>query len=183
MNENKWIQAALDAGAYKAAVLPAAQIALSETFRDLCRKNQCGVYGRCWTCPPDCGEIGELMNRVRTYSYALLYQSVGALEDSFDIEGMQEVKKQHVQTCQKLHTALLASDVKDFWHLGAGGCGICETCTKPSGAPCRHPDRALISMEACGVDVYNTVKDTQLKYINGQNTVTYFGMVLFHDEA
>ena len=34
-------------------------------------------------------------------------------------------------------------------------------------------------MEGYGIDVYNTCKPTALKYINGQNTVTYFGIVLF----
>ena len=38
-------------------------------------------------------------------------------------------------------------------------------------------------MEAYGIDVYNTTKNTELKYINGQDTVTYFGMVLFEEEA
>ena len=47
------------------------------------------------------------------------------------------------------------------------------------GEPCRHPDKALASLEGSGVDVYNTTKDTPLKYINGQNTVTFFGMVLW----
>ena len=37
------------------------------------------------------------------------------------------------------------------------------------------------SLEGYGVDVYNTTKDTPLKYINGQNTVTYFGMILFSE--
>ena len=36
-------------------------------------------------------------------------------------------------------------------------------------------------MEGAGIDVYNTVKDTPLKYINGANTVTYFGLVLFEE--
>ena len=31
-------------------------------------------------------------------------------------------------------------------------CGICKTCTYPD-APCRFPDRARRSMEACGIDV------------------------------
>ena len=48
--------------------------------------------------------------------------------------------------------------------------------------PCRFPEKALPSLEAYGVDVYNTTKDTDLKYINGQNTVTFFGMVLFREK-
>ena len=34
-------------------------------------------------------------------------------------------------------------------------------------------------MEGYGIDVYQTSKPTELKYINGQNTVTFFGIVLF----
>ena len=45
--------------------------------------------------------------------------------------------------------------------------------------PCRHPDRALASLESYGMDVYNTTRSTPLQYINGANTVTYFGMVLY----
>ena len=45
--------------------------------------------------------------------------------------------------------------------------------------PCRHPDTALGAMEGYGMDVYQTVKNTELKYTNGQNTVTYFGIILF----
>jgi len=32
------------------------------------------------------------------------------------------------------------------------------------------------------VDVYKTTKPTSLRYINGQNTVTYFGMVCLEDK-
>ena len=64
-------------------------------------------------------------------------------------------------------------------HLSCGGCHLCETCAKKTNEPCRHPDKALSSLEGYGINVYETVKNTPLKYINGQNTVTYFGMLLF----
>ena len=35
------------------------------------------------------------------------------------------------------------------------------------------------SMESYGVNVYQTAQQAGLKYINGQDTVTYFGMVLW----
>ena len=66
-------------------------------------------------------------------------------------------------------------------HLTCGGCRLCPVCAKRTGEPCRHPDKALPSMESYGIDVYNTTKDTALRYINGQDTVTYFGVVLFGD--
>ena len=66
-------------------------------------------------------------------------------------------------------------------HLSCGGCHLCERCVKPSGEPCRKPDQALPSLEGYGVDVYQTVRNTTLRYINGTNTVTYFGMILFEE--
>jgi hypothetical protein len=67
----------------------------------------------------------------------------------------------------------------DCLHLSCGGCNLCERCAKLDDQPCRLPDKALPPMEGYGIDVYNTTKPTDLKYINGQNTVTYFGIVLF----
>ena len=63
--------------------------------------------------------------------------------------------------------------------LGAGGCTICEKCAKKTDEPCRHPDKRIPSLEAYGVNVSKTAAAAGMKYINGQNTVTYFGGVLF----
>ena len=54
---------------------------------------------------------------------------------------------------------------------------------KKEGLPCRNPASAMPSMESCGIDVYNTTKGTELKYSNGENTVTYFGIALFREES
>lgn len=119
------------------------------------------------------------MEMVRSYSHALWYQSVSQLEDSFDIEGMFAAGKNHALLSQRLQEMAASILPKDFLHLTCGGCHLCETCAKVEGEPCRMPDKALPSLEGYCVDVYNTTKDTPLKYINGQNTVTYFGMILF----
>lgn len=175
------VQAALGCGAAKAVVIPGESIVLSREFYEMCKSNSCGNFGRCWVCPPDIGPIEELMNRVRAYPRALLYQSIGMLEDSFDIEGMSAAAKRHAQLSQRIQDAV-APLLGECFHLSCGGCHLCERCAKRDDAPCRFPDRALVPMEGAGVDVYNTVKDTPLKYINGQNTVTYFGMVLFGEK-
>lgn len=168
---------ALDAGASKAVVIPAQGIVLSAAFRDICKSNICGMYGRCWMCPPDVGEIEVLMDEVRKYGHGLLYQTISPIEDSFDIEGMQEAAKRHVHVGHRLE-AFLMLPLDKHLHLSCGGCRVCERCAKLDGLPCRDPERAMPSMESYGIDVYNTCKPTELKYINGQNTVTYFGVVL-----
>lgn len=178
MQHQEMIDIALDAGALKATVIDASSIVLSSTFRDICKSNGCGMYGRCWMCPPDIGDIEALMAEVRKYKYGLLYQTISDIEDSFDIEGMQEAGKRHVMLSQRLE-AFLMLQLDKHLHLSCGGCRVCERCAKMDGLPCRDPERAMSSMEAYGIDVYNTCKPTELKYINGQNTVTYFGIVLF----
>ena len=176
------LQTALDCGAAKATYLTAQQIVLSQEFRNICQGNGCGMFGSCWVCPPEIGLIDALMEQVRRFPKAMLYQSIREIEDSFDIEGMFEAGYAHAQLSQKIQQYAKTDDSIEFLHLTCGGCRLCETCAKASDEPCRHPDKALSSLEGYGIDVYNTCKDTPLHYINGQNTVTYFGMVLFREK-
>lgn len=176
------IKAALHAGAARATVIPGGQVVLSSAFRDMCQANACGKYRKCYMCPPDVGEIEGLMAIVRGYPMALAYQSISPLEDSFDFEGMEAAGLKHVRLSQRLGKALKELLVPGYLHLTCGGCRLCESCLKPEGLPCRFPDEAMPSVESYGIDVYNTVKGTGLKYINGTNTVTYFGMVFFHPQ-
>ena len=172
------IRRVLAAGAAKAAVIRGEDIVLSPTFRDICAGNACGKYGRCWMCPPHIGRIDELMARVRACGRGLLYQTIHEIEDSFDIEGMGEAAAKHARVSQAVNDAVKPL-LPTCLHLSCGGCNMCERCALADDEPCRFPDRALPPMEGYGIDVYNTAKPTGLKYINGQNTVTFFGIVLW----
>lgn len=179
MEHQKLVEAALAAGAVKATVIPESQIVTSSEFRDICKSNQCGNYGRCWMCPPEIGPVEELMAELKNYSWGLLYQTISPLEDSYDIEGMFEAGNKHAWISQAVGEKVKPYLKKSTLHLSCGGCHLCKTCAKKTNEPCRHPDKALSSLEGYGINVYETVKNTPLKYINGQNTVTYFGMLLF----
>lgn len=176
------LQTALDCGATKAAYITGSQIILSPDFRKICEGNGCGMFGRCWVCPPYIGDIDTLIEQVRSFPKAMLYQSIREIEDSFDIEGMFEAGYEHALLSQKIQQQVKTDDSVEVLHLTCGGCRLCETCAKRSDEPCRYPEQALPSLEGYGIDVYNTCKDTQLHYINGQNTVTYFGMVLYREK-
>ena len=169
----------LSLGAFRATVIPVENVETDAVFRDMCAANACGNYGRNWMCPPDAGDIHELMAELRTYSYALVYQTVSELEDSYDFEGMMEAGARHNQLMVKLRRQLADAPLARVLHLGAGGCRMCEVCGKRTGEPCRHPDLAVASLETYGVNVSKLATAAGMKYINGQNTVTYFGAVLF----
>ena len=148
---------------------------------DICKSNSCGNYGKCYACPPYAESAEEMNARARSYPFGILYQTIGKIEDSFDYEGMQDAKKQHVIVSQRIHEAIRTLPV-EIRHLGVGGCKICEQCTRPTGAPCRFPDRMLTAMEGFGIHVSATAKHAGLKYTNGMNTVTYFSMILYREE-
>ena len=169
----------LSLGAYKAAVIKAENIVLDPVFRRICASNACGAYGRCYMCPPDVGNEEELMKEIGNYTYALVYQTVSELEDSFDYEGMIEAKKRSYPLAQRLRKVFSDLGITDALHLGAGGCGVCEVCAKRTGEPCRFPDKAMPSLEAYCINVSELARTAGMKYVNGQNTVTYFGAVLF----
>ena len=60
---------------------------------------------------------------------------------------------------------------------GPAGCRVCSVCAKVTGEPCRHPDMAMRSLETYGINVSLLAQEAGMRYINGQNTVTYFGAV------
>ena len=178
--EQKIIHASMKCGAFGAECLCTDQIILDPQFRKICKTNSCGRYGRCYQCPPDIGDIDDLLRKVRKYSKAVIYQSVGTLEDSFDFEGMMDAAVAHMQLSQRIQEKVATILIEKYLHLSSG-CRLCQRCAKEENLPCRHPDKALGAVEGYGIDVYKTVKNTQLKYTNGENTVTYFGIVLFSE--
>ena len=80
-------------GAYKAGVVDLQDVRFDRAFRAMCETNACGNYGKCWMCPPDAGDIDALMNEAQSYQKALVYQTVGTLEDSYDFESMMEAAR------------------------------------------------------------------------------------------
>ena len=100
------IQAALDCGASKAVIIDSDSIVMSEEVRKMCAANRCGLYGKCWVCPPDIGPIEETMATLRRFPRGLWYQRYSDLEDSFDFEGMVEAKKEFVALSQRLNGKL-----------------------------------------------------------------------------
>ena len=166
-------------GINKVSVIDAKDVVTNVSFRDMCKSNACGMYGKCWTCPPDCGEVDQLIMSLGKYYKVLVFQMVGKLEDSYDFESMTEHKKQFSKLVLKVKKMLSSNNIESLT-LGAGGCGICDRCSKQDGERCKFPELAISSLEAYGIDVYALSKSADMKYINGQNTVTYFSAVFFN---
>lgn len=175
------VQEALDLGAANAAMIEVVDIPVNRDFRQACESNRCGNFGRNWTCPPEIGDIDTLMAELKTFQTGIIYQTVTPIADSFDIEGMLAAGEIHNRLTMKLRVAYSKYSFAKALHLGAGGCRVCERCAKRKNEPCRFPDQAIASLEAYGVSVYELANKCGMKYINGKNTVTYFGGFLYSE--
>ena len=79
--------------------------------------------------------------------------------------------------CKSKQRKLFDKIAKEIGHsnfiiMENGSCRLCKTCAKQNDEPCKHPDKARYSLEACGVRVDKLVEqcfDLSLDwYVKGQ---------------
>jgi predicted metal-binding protein len=164
---------ALDGRAFEYAVIPTAAITFSPELLKACVTNVCGKYNRCWTCPPAVAPPEEQQKKIRSFSSAFVFTTKSPLDDSFDYEGMMKAKDYHDKLTGEMHEKFGKTNPV----FGAGGCTLCAICAWPE--PCRFPQKIFPAIEAAGINVTDLSRAAGLRYNNGQNTVTYFSMILF----
>ena len=174
---------ALELRANRAAIVDTAEIRFHEQFRKACERNACGQYNTNWMGPPAIGPIEQLIGKVRKHKKGLLFQTVHQVSGSFDLEGMFGGKKIHEQVFRDLLKKIKNKyDFEDLLPLNVGCCRLCPKCAYLGDEPCRHPDEAVSSLEAYGIDVVALEKGVGIPYHNGKNTVSYVGLVLFNEK-
>jgi predicted metal-binding protein len=175
------LEQAVKEWAFQYAVVPTSVLVFSPDVIRACETNVCGNYNKYWTCPPALGSLESNKEKITAFAYALVFTTKSCLEDSFDFEGMMKAKDVHNTYTVKMHEKFGRTNPV----YGAGNCTVCEiinadkTCAYPE--PCRFPDRIYPSIEAAGINVVELSRTAGLGYHNGENTVTYFSMILFDD--
>lgn len=174
--KNTVLNLSKEVGFSNSSIFQASILKFRNEVRDMCAANKCNNYGHCWTCPPGCGTLDELELRTSNYSWGILVQTTGILEDSFDIENMLETEAIHknkfynfIETIKKIAPNCLP--------MATGACELCSECTYPD-TPCRRPNESFPSMEAYGLVVSDTCTAANLKYYYGPNTITYSSCIL-----
>lgn len=147
--------------------------------REMCAADKCGAYGKSWVCPPACGSLEHCARRIASYSGGVLVQTVGALEDDFDTDGIAAAQRLHKRRFEALVRQIRQLST-DCLPLSAGSCTRCEVCTYPD-RPCRFPDKRLSSMEAYGLLVSEVCKASGLPYYRGEKTITFTSCILINE--
>ena len=173
-----WIKLAEAAGFEGVCPLNMKSLRVLPEVREMCAADRCRVYGRSWGCPPACGSPEHCAERIAAYEAGILVQTVGTLEDQFDMEGIAAAQEKHARRFE-----VLARQMRrlrpDCLPLGAGKCGRCLVCTYPD-KPCRYPGKCLSSMEAYGLLVSEVCTASGLPYYRGEGTITFTSCVLFN---
>lgn len=115
----------------------------------------CPYYGQFWTCPPYDFAAADYW---AGYSEIVLYGrqfhfAPELLERSFPPEELTARTRALLARHGLQVTQLLSARYPGAAILTTGGCSLCDSCTRPGGLPCRHPETIGYSLESLGCDV------------------------------
>ena len=148
--------------------------------RKMCEQNICGKYGNNHMCPPGVKGMEQWKEDILLFEKGMVVTKVYPLKRKYDmnamLEGIKDFQKTLLTCREDVHSRF--PEMKTLF-LGAGSGVICRECTYADEAPCRFPEKAFPSIEACGIDVMSLSKSVGVKYNNGKNTVTYLGVILY----
>jgi predicted metal-binding protein len=191
-------------GATNAVSFSARGVAVDERVRLKCRIPVCDDYGLNLMCPPNVISIKEFREILAKYNHAVLIQmemrmpaevkveirkanDVGALyKDPRFLESYKKhftpVKLRLQRIVQKIESQAFSQGYRFTVGFIAGSCKLCPKCVAvDSCEPCRNPFRARPSMEAMGIDAYQTAKNAGLPFdIPAKDKIVWNGLVLIN---
>lgn len=167
----KLTELALKEGFTHAGQLNLQALVFMPEVREMCRADRCRAYGKNWRCPPACGSLEEAHARAAQYSFGMIVQTVGQMEDEYDYETIERAGKAHGESFISMMREIKKM-YPDVLGMGAGTCNRCKECTYPD-APCRFPEDSYSSMEAYGLWVSKVCELSGIPYNYGKNTIAY----------
>lgn len=151
---DKYIKKAIDSGATVSRIIDTDKIVTATWVRLKCQYG-CSEYGKCLTCPPYSPIPNYTARMLNYYSKALLITYKTKPEDE------DKTWRQIRELVAELERDMFLDGYYKAFGMGSGPCHLCKKCNVKE--PCNYPHKARPSMEACGIDVYQTVRNAGLK--------------------
>ncbi len=152
----KYCQRAIAAGATHALVTQPGKIVTAPWVRWKCQFG-CANYGKSHCCPPHTPTPQQTRETLDSYSRAILFH----LQWTKGVQSGREIKN-YYETVSALENELFFDGFYQALCMLAGPCILCKKCVLPEGQACNFPAKARPSMEACGIDVYQTAANHHL---------------------
>ena len=128
----------------------------ADRFIGFCQS--CPNYGRSWGCPPFGFDVEA---RLRSYRRVLLVATrITPTEPGLPIDLSRPlIRPERIRLEHRLRE--LARQYDGLSCAYVGSCLYCPegSCTRPDGAPCRHPELVRPSLEAYGFDIGRTLSE------------------------
>lgn len=128
---------AIQSGMWQANFSNTEDLSFYPEIRKICEENSCLNYGKTWACPPAISTLDECKKRVMQYKKMLLFSIKYDIENSFDIQGMDNAQLSFKGSVDVFSEKIRALQW-DYLLLSNEGCGRCGKCTYPD-ASCRFP--------------------------------------------
>jgi predicted metal-binding protein len=126
----------------------------------------CDGYGQCLVCPPFTPTPDQMRKVLDSYGRGVLIH----FDSETDVKAIVADLERDIFLCGAWKA----------FGLGAGPCYFCKKCPV-EGGQCKHAERARPAMEACGIDVFSTVKKAgfPIEVVRTQRQCpNYYGLIL-----
>ncbi len=172
----KWYKTAGQLGFEVIAPLDVRALEPRRDIRAMCALNLCGKYGKCWTCPPVCGDFDTCTRRLKEFSRGILVQTV--VEKEAAVTAPERNRAQ--QTHRRRFAALCREIYPEYPQalcLSGEGCRICESCAWPE--PCVHPEACCHCATGFGLLGSQLRRCAGLDPQPGDRFLVFTGCILF----
>lgn len=149
----RYIEAALEFGATNAKIIDPATVVTDPWVRWKCQFG-CGGYGRSHCCPPSTPDDRDTRRLLDSYRRSILFHLIAPLQ-----RGRTQLCRDYLANLVELESTVFKDGFYKALVILAGPCRWCEACATVRGEPCTFGHRARPSMEACGIDVFQTARN------------------------
>ena len=116
----------------------------------------CAGYGKRYGCPPDSPTPEQTRKVLDCYERAILFHIEAAKKQG---EKRTKLLNGFFEDLVDLEGDMFKDGFYRAFVFLAGPCHLCRECGKMKGEPCKFGGRARPSLEACGIDVYQTARN------------------------
>ena len=163
---------------FRTAFVETAAVVQDPFFRKFCEDNLCGKYNANYSCPPDCGTVEEVQQRLKSGKRALVLQTLWDIGSYENKQAVLESKKSHNAAILRFTDTLRKAGLDGFC-LGYGGCPLCDPCKRIENQPCAYPDKRISCMSAYCIDVAKLANTCGLEFAWNPEKLFLFGVFVF----
>ncbi|MDO4977418.1 MAG: DUF2284 domain-containing protein [Eubacteriales bacterium] len=115
-----YIKLAKALGFADAKIMKTSEICTDDSYRKLCVQNVCGNYDLAYGCPPKCGTVQKMIEKMNQYENALILQTKTKYKNILDREEQVSIQRKQNKLTEVLHGLMVNDGLDDILLMSAG---------------------------------------------------------------